>query len=439
MSETRDAAGHATGDTTGLALPADPEALRRQGAAFLTDAFRSYGMLAHDNRVTRIARFEEFHGGNSGAKAVLDVSYAEPSNALPTRLFAKFSRDFSDAFRDRRRFELEGEVRLADLSRHPNFPVAVPRAMFADFDRATGTGLLITERVAFGEGAIEPLHEKCMDHLLDDPFDHYRVLVEAQASLAAAQKAGRLSPDLERLFPYHRSAAEADLPIGYGPGDLEEKVADWAALAREAPAAFPVSLGSGDFARRLLTDARAFLTHESRVRRFLQSDPDFIALCHWNTNIDNAWFYRTADGALACGLLDWGMARQMNVTTGLWGGLSACDTAFLEANLDRLLDHYCHYLARRGGPRLDRDRLGLHFDLSLAITGLALMMDIPGLIRERAPAYRDATGPVDRVFSEGKAVQGFVLVTGNFLNLWTRRDFGQSLRRMLETDQARGR
>ena len=29
-----------------------------------------------------------------------------------------------------------------------------------------------------------------------------------------------------------------------------------------------------------------------------------IALCHWNANIDNAWFWREPDGALRCGLID---------------------------------------------------------------------------------------------------------------------------------------
>ena len=69
----------------------------------------------------------------------------------------KFSRDFSDEFRDRRRYELEAEVRLAELSRLPSFPINVPAAYFADFNHESGTGLLITQRIAFGGAGIEPL------------------------------------------------------------------------------------------------------------------------------------------------------------------------------------------------------------------------------------------------------------------------------------------
>jgi hypothetical protein len=39
-----------TGDHVGLSMPADPDALRSGGAAFLTAAFRAYGV---DSTVTR--------------------------------------------------------------------------------------------------------------------------------------------------------------------------------------------------------------------------------------------------------------------------------------------------------------------------------------------------------------------------------------------------
>jgi len=50
------------------------------------------------------------------------------------------------------------------------------------------------------------------------------------------------------------------------------------------------------------------------VRRQSQSDPKLIALCHWNANIDNAWFWRDEASVLRCG-----------------------QTHDLGANLDRLL------------------------------------------------------------------------------------------------------
>lgn len=421
----------ATGDTTGILMPASAEDLRGAPEPFLTRAMQAYGTLAADNRVVSVYRFEIFAGGNSGQKALLDVTYAREEAGPPRRLFAKFSRDFADPFRDRRRAELDGEVRLAALSRLPAFPVAVPRAVFGDFEAASGTGLLITERIAFGEGAIESLHEKCMDHLLPNPLEYYRVLVSAQARLAAAQHRGNLSPEVETLFPYDRETAEADLPIAYGPAELRAKVAALGAFLAQHPQLFPETLTDPAFPARLEAEALAFLEHEGAVRRFLQADRRFTAVCHWNANIDNAWFWREANGMLHCGLLDWGMVRPMNVATGLWGGLSAAPTLFLQAELDGLLAHYRRELAAHGGPALPDDLLDLHFDLSLAITGLALMMDLPALIAARLPDIGHAQGPLDPLLRRDKVVEGFLLVSTNFLHLWALRGFGGSLRRMV--------
>lgn len=422
---------YATGDATGVAMPASIDVLRQAPGTFLTRAMRAYGTLAPDNHLASVDRLEVFQGGNSGQKALLDVSYARDEPGLPRRLFAKFSRDFTDPFRDRRRAELDGEVRLAALSRLPAFPVAVPRPIFADFEAASGTGLLITERIAFGEGRIEPLHEKCMDHLLPDPLEYYRVLVSAQARLAAAQHGRGLSPRLETLFPYDRARAETDLPIAYGPAQLREKVAMLGNFIAHHRQLFPDTLTDPAFPDRLEAEALAFLEHEQATRRFLQADPRLVAVCHWNTNIDNAWFWRDEAGSLHCGLLDWGMVRPMNVTTGLWGGLSAGATTFLNRELKGLLSHYRNELAAHGGPALPADLLDLHFDLSLALVGLAMMMDLPALVTARMPDIARVSGPLDPLLRRDKVVEGFLLVGTNFLNLWARRGFGQSLQRMI--------
>jgi hypothetical protein len=429
--------GFVRGDATGLDIPAHPDALRDRPEERLTALFRAYGSLSRDNRVVRVTRFEPFAGGNSGLKLALSVEYEKPQPDLHTGLFAKFSRDFTDPFRDRRRYELEGEIRLAELSRLPAFPVRVAKPYFADFDSETGSGVLITERIAYGSGNIEPLHPKCMDRLLADPLEYYRETVGALARLAAAQKTGSLSPDLERLFPFHAETAAADIAIPWNAREMREKVAAWARFVRECPQLFPANIADPAFFSRLERDALRYLEHEADVRRFLHADARFIALCHWNSNIDNAWFWRDEAGGLHCGLLDWGMVRQMNVAYGLWGGLSAADGDFLAAHLDKLLAHFAGEYAAHGGPAVDTGELGLHFDLSLAVLGLALMMDTPALVESRYPAIRQASGPHDSQLAQEKVVHGFLHVSTNFLDLWQRRGLGASLERMLARAQPR--
>jgi hypothetical protein len=420
------------GDITGLTLPSTPDALRQAGAAFLTQAFRAFGSLPADNAVARITRCEPCHAGNSGQKLFLSVEYQRPDGALHTDLFVKLSRDFADAFRDRRKYELEAEVRLAALSRLPAFPVHVAKPYFADFHHESGTGLLITQQVAFGRGGLEPLRAKCMDHTLANALEHYQATITALARLAAAQDSGRLSPELERLFPFDAAEAAADLPIPWDHAQMRDKVAAIGALVAGSPQLFPAAVRAPEFIVRLERDTASFLRHEQAVRHFLHADPRFIALTHWNTNIDNAWFWRDEAGVLQCGLLDWGMVRQMNLAYGLWGGLSAADGAMLQADLDDLLALFARELAAHGGPELPLGLLALHFDLSVALLGLALMMDLPALIEARLPQAVHASGPHDPLLRQDSVVHGFLHVSTNFLDLWARRDFGASLATMLE-------
>ena len=421
-----------TGDATGLPLPATPEELAQAGADWLTQAFRAFGSLDQGNAVAKVVSCQTANGGNSGAKALLELTYAQPDPALDTRLFVKFSRDFADPFRDRRKHELEAEVRLAVLSRHPAFPVKVAKAWFADFDHESGTGLLITSCVPFGSGRIEPQRRKCRDHELSDPLPWYRATMTALAQLAAADKAGQLSPELERLFPYDRDVAAADMPFACDATEVSARVARYAALAQSAPQLFPEAIRTPDFLQRMERDALALLRHETALRHFLHADERLIALTHWNTNLDNAWFEREPDGRLTAGLLDWGMVRRMNGAYGIWGGLSAAEPAMLLDQLDGLLELYAQELAAHGGPAIDPDELGLHFDLSLALLGMALMLDAPALFAARMPNIAQANGPHNPMIAADGVVEGFLKVFTNFLLLWEQRDFGRSLARMLE-------
>jgi hypothetical protein len=420
------------GDATGVLLPTHSKALREAGAEFLTQAFRAFGSLPTDNAVTRITAVEPCHAGNSGQKLFLSVEYAKPDPALHTDLFVKLSRDFADAFRDRRKYELEAEVRLAALSRLPAFPVHVAKPYFADFNHESGGGILITQRIAFGQGGLEPLRAKCMDHTLPNALEHYRATITALARLAAAQDSGQLTPDLERLFPFDAVTAAADLPIPWNATQMRDKVARIGTLVAGSPQLFPAAVTAPGFIARLERDTLNVLRHEAEVRRFLHADPRFVALTHWNTNIDNAWFWRDAAGVLQCGLLDWGMVRQMNLGYGLWGGLSAAEGRMLEAHLDDLLALFARELAAHGGPELPLDLLALHIDLSVAMLGLALMIDLPALIEARLPEAVDADNPHDPLLRRDSVVHGFLHVATNFLDLWARRDFGASLDRMLE-------
>lgn len=410
------------GDLLGLDIPAHPRAFAEGGAAFLTRAFRATGSLPADNRVSRIARMEAVAGGSTGAKLLLAVEYERPSPALHEELFVKFSRDFDDAARDNARVQMEREARFALLSRQPDFPITVPACYCADYERASGTGVLVTQRIPYGEGGIEPHYPKCLDHQLADDLPYYRSVIGALASLAAFHRAGRLPPTLDSDFPFDPAQLDVGRRARQSPELLAASIARYAEFAGLYPGLLPAHLRSPEFIARLECEAPRVLEAGAHVRDLLAGKPDLVALCHWNANLDNAWFWRDERGELQCGLLDWGNVSRMNVAMALWGCLSGAEVALWDRHSDDLLSRFIDVYHGGGGPLLDREELDRHMALYAISMGVAWLLDVPAYLGKRFPDLdrgADRLHPAIRNHETSRVRLQMMTV---FLNLWYHRD-----------------
>ncbi|CAN7202394.1 hypothetical protein LJR225_000663 [Phenylobacterium sp. LjRoot225] len=421
------------GDALGLQIPAHGEALRAGGEAFLTKAFRAAGAIGPDNSVAQITQLEECPGGSTGRKQWLRVVYEKPEPGLHTDLFVKYSRDFDDEIRDRAKNQMESEVQFALISRLPGFPIAVPACLFADYHHDSGTGVLITQRIPFGLGRVERAWDKCLDYEMPEPLEHYRVLVTAVARLAGAHKAGRLAAHISETFPFDAEKAVTNDRIRYSAQQLQNRVARFSDFAATYPQILPTNIATPEFIAQLKEDVPRFLEHELAIKHHLYSQPDLIALCHWNANVDNAWFWRTEDGELACGLMDWGRVNQMNIALALWGGLSAAEIEIWDNHLDELLALFVAEFRGAGGPVLDPGALKLHICLFAAMMGLAWLMDAPPLIQSQVPDLAEAESRFDARFKGNETARTQLHMLTNFLNLWQTQDFGRMLDRFLLT------
>ncbi len=412
------------GDHYGLPFPVDPAALLSGGAPFLTNVFQASGTL-RENSVARISAFREISGGSTGRKAVLSVEYDRPAPDLHTELFVKFSRDLDNPVRDRGKTQMESEVRFASLACVPEFPIAVPSPQFADYHGRSGTGILITQRIAFGANGIERQYHKCLDYEMPEPLEHYRALLTALARLAGTHRSGRLPAELTAQFPLNVQAATVGERTSLSMEKLERRVSRLAEFADTHPALVPAGVGSPEFFARLAAEAPRLARYEDEVADHLAADADYVALCHWNANIDNAWFWRDGDGTLRCGLMDWGCVSQMNLGMALWGAMSGAENEMWSTHLDGLLDLFVAEFQRYGGPRLDPDRLRRHTLLYAAVMGQAWLMDVPALIRKRfdiAPESR-----TDPRIRDDESVRAPLQMLSNLLLLWQWHPLGDLL------------
>ncbi|MCV7092541.1 hypothetical protein [Mycobacterium interjectum] len=415
-----------TGDQFGLPIPADPAALRGGGERFLTEAFRASGVLSVDNAVTSITAFREVAGGSTGRKVILSVEYASPQPGLHTDLFVKFSRDLDDPVRDRGKTQMEPEIRFATLSRVPGFPIAVPVVQFADYHRPSGTGILITERIPFGSNGIERQYHKCLDYEMPDPVEHYRALLTALGRLAGSYGSASPPGRLAAHFPLNVQGATVGERAPHDAAKLDRRLAQLLHFVETSPGLVPTNVRSAEFLGRLREDLPRTARHEHTVMRQLAADSDYVALCHWNANIDNAWFWRDADGALRCGLLDWGCVGQLNMGMALWGAMSGAETDLWNRHFGELLELFVAEAQQCGGPRLDPDRLRRHTLLYAAVMGVAWLLDVPALIHKRFGAAPPENRTDPRVRND-EGVRAPLQMLSNLLNLWERHDVGELL------------
>lgn len=412
----------ATGDKSGLQIPAQGEALLQGGAEWLTRAFNAFGSLSPDNRVTGIVDHKEFEGGGTGTKMLLALAYERAEEGLHEKLFVKFSRNFSDPAMDAARFHMEPEVRFAALSHIPGFPIAVAPCMFADYHHDSGTGLLITQAIPFGEGAIEPQYLKCLDHEMPEPLEHYRTLIHTLAKLAGSFKGGKLPQSFADEFPWDSQKAMASDRLPYTPEQLGRRVSRYAAFAEAHSGLLPETIRTPEFLDALREGATLFAANEDAIKQRLHGRPEFVALCHWNANADNAWYWRDDRGELQCGLLDWGSVGQLHLAMSIWGCLSSAEQWLWRSHLDDLLGLFASEYEAAGGPPIDMAEFRLHLLLYVATMGLCWLMDAPPRIQREVPDLTDCLTPLDPRILASETARVQLQMMANFLSFWQAED-----------------
>ena len=416
----------ASGAQTGVAFPTSLDNLLDQGTEFLTRAFRATGAIDADNEVTAITASKEFVGGGMGRKLWLSLTYARDEPGLHKDVFVKFPREFGDPLRDLFGPLMEPEVRFALLSMRPDFPITVPKCYFADYDPTTISGLLITERIHYGTAGIEPCPEKCMDYQLADSLPYYRALTLDMARLAGAHKAGRLGDGLPNRFPFYPDEIDQGSRIPFTPEVLQKKLETLRAFVAEAPQLFPDGLA--ETVETFIAEVPMVLDLELGIRKFLNSRADMIALCHWNMNLDNAWFWHAEDDTLNAGLLDWGSVGQMNVAQAFFGMICAAEPDFLVRHRRDLIDLFVSEYAASGGPVINADEMAFMVKLSMAVLGVAWMLDAPSLVAQEVPDYARVKDRFDPMLTGNFLAHAQAHLLRVLMSEWHHGDIGGALR-----------
>ncbi|OLP95684.1 hypothetical protein AK812_SmicGene22162 [Symbiodinium microadriaticum] len=163
----------------------------------------------------------------------------------------------------------------------------------------------------------------------------------------------------------------------YGSESLDQS----AAVTATGKVLFPAECSTPKFIesyKKILTTANAYA---AEIAWWCNRNPDYIAWSHGNLNVDNVFFWRTAEGALDLGILDWGGASSGSMGWKLWWWLYCCEYDFLNSTLDQLLDTFIAEYQANGGPALDREELRWQFTLSALAQGVGLLGAVPQIYK----------------------------------------------------------
>lgn len=216
---------------------------------------------------------------------------------------------------------------------------------------------------------------KFHDHYLGtDPSEYYYVLVRKLGALAGWYKASgaALADEINQTFPTTYPAP--------GGASIEQMAAQAKSLetfvTTAAPQCFPADVASAEAFSKFKNQLLHVATLWGRFAEHMASDPNFFAFAHANLNIDNAFWWRDASGALDAGVIDWAMCGVKEVTMSIDFCLFSAGWEVMEHHQAKLLQAFSEAYAAAGGPTLPLEELSIRFDMALALS-LAGQLGVP--------------------------------------------------------------
>lgn len=414
------------GDIYGLHVPRTAAQLEDLGAEWFTKAFHATGVLALDNRVSRVSVQElEMTGykkdGGAGMKSFITVDYAKPDPSLHTELFAKYTWDPARNIVGVSTLGQDDTLEvLVAIHCHHLFPFRTPQFYYADISRENSAYMIIMERILYsrrGAQEIRPFEilpglGKCQDHLLPDPLDFYYALFRAMGQLCAWDKLGRFDDILGPQQVYNETQYLAFTNRGPKPlrakegsqkvvGETLDRIIDfilnWA--VNVAPPDIRDSAKLAGVKEELVEMAPYF---NDMSTFFQMSNSDYVAANHANLQADNAWFWRDEYGDLACGVLDWGGFSRGPFAVRFIGCVSGADADMLIEHMEGICSVFVDEYARCGGPQVSVKDVLRRFHLGF----ITALYDLFRFVRDHVyqetsqEEFSAFSGPLDDDFQD---------------------------------------
>jgi hypothetical protein len=128
-------------------------------------------------------------------------------------------------------------------------------------------------------------------------------------------------------------------------------------VTKTCPQAFPKELLEKKYIEKFSKEADDMAKYVCEMNFYMFAIPEYFSLVHPNAQVDNAFYWKTAEGESRCGLLDWGGVAHGNIPTCLGNGWMGSEPEVFEEHEDKLVDLFIDEYEKISGFRFDHDDL----------------------------------------------------------------------------------
>mmetsp|Transcript_62697 Transcript_62697/g.178022 ORF Transcript_62697/g.178022 Transcript_62697/m.178022 type:complete len:529 (+) Transcript_62697:2279-3865(+) len=422
-----------------IPFPRTPEELKSMGPAWLTKAMHAAGTLPADNEVVKFTRFQVKAGdvtkegtadenmwGGAGCKVLLSVEYKNGPGDLTEGMFIKMPFEFSG-----KNERYKNSITLASMDWSEvmylnvlagKTPVRTPRCYFADMNRSTTNSIIIMETIPYaaagttdvGPGEFFPAAGKYRDWDIPNVVDLYYAHAKCLAQFCAFYKqASQVTEQLDLCFvdegsfrfrqglngyTASLSMAERDekftgflqdpslMAFAFSSGFPTNVATSFVQLGvdfclKVAPHYFPAALVEKNFSDRVFGQMHEMAHYLPELGFYTQLMPEYFSLAHPNAQIDNAFFWRDAQGTTVAGLTDFGSSSHVPMPIMLGGGWCGAEPEMMDEHEEGLTRVFVDEFEKACGIHLGFDDFYLHVKLSQIATFCGCCANLGGVYR----------------------------------------------------------
>lgn len=424
-----------TGYFHGLPIPHTLDMIREFGVEWLTMALHAAGTLPHDNEVVNMD-VQPATGGTACKKARISVIYKNPDAALHSTFFVKFpftvlpnEADLSKAYQVYCLWNVFGpEIDFARIL-SARAPMRCAKYYFGDVNMECGIFILITEcldlpeeHLDYGPLELEPIPRKAIEYCFDDPFAYYASMTRNAARLGAWCWNGKFGDDILQIFP------APELPAMFNVGTRSRIQTYLHFVTQEIAHLLPPDIIDEQFASTLVETLVEVEKAQRDIFKHLYAETKMIGLIHANMQADNAIFWRSDDGSMQSGFIDWGKVKQDTYGWELACGFYAINPPELLSAIDKmLLRIFIDELKAQGGPDISWDVMFEHYRLSWCLLAIDIIAAPEALWSSCEQAKPGAWSTIQsvqdpRVWHMPDVARGNLATIRNLAHIWKRLD-----------------